>query len=171
MPKHKQNSEAAPKKKGRIGKITSVVLGAIVVLLIVLQVVGQSTAKNNHGVMRYGNYQSLRVLTDSMEPTYKVDTMVFVKRVDPKTLKGPSSEGALDGDVITFVRNYHGSYDLPGDKRIVTHRIHRIEHIAGAGPHRIRLIPANKFLDRTAHASILTRTRRAPPPMPLSPLP
>lgn len=127
MPKHKQNSEAAPKKKGRIGKITSVVLGAIVVLLIVLQVVGQSTAKNNHGVMRYGNYQSLRVLTDSMEPTYKVDTMVFVKRVDPKTLKGPSSEGALDGDVITFVRNYHGSYDLPGDKRIVTHRIHRIE--------------------------------------------
>jgi len=63
MPNDKQKvKNTASKKKGRIGKITSVVLGILVGLLVVLQIVGQATAKNNYGVMRYGNYQALRVL-------------------------------------------------------------------------------------------------------------
>ncbi|MGI6735359.1 MAG: hypothetical protein ACOX3C_04150 [Bacilli bacterium] len=131
MPNDKQKvKDTVSKKKSRIGKITSVALGVLVGLLVVLQIVGQATAKNNYGVMRYGNYQALRVLTDSMEPTYKVDTMVIIKRVDPKTLKGPTSEGALDGDVITFMRNWHGSYETPSSdylRKIVTHRIMKVE--------------------------------------------
>ena len=106
-------------------------------LLIVLQVVGQSTAKNNHGVMRYGNYQSLRVLTDSMEPIYKVDTMVFVNVLIKNT---KDIKRSIRWGRHYFVRNYRGSYDLPGDKRIVTHRIHRIEVQADGRVYSGRLV-------------------------------
>lgn len=115
-----------PKKKV-LSKVFGGIFAAIVVFLLGFQIIGQLSARSNHGVPKYGNYQTFRVLTDSMVPTYKVDTMLFVKEVEIATLKGPSSEGKKDGDVITFKRNYGPSYTMPGDGLIITHRIIKIE--------------------------------------------
>lgn len=117
-----------PKKKGLAGKIFGGILAGLVIFILGFQIIGQLGARNNNGIPTYGNYQTFRVLTDSMEPTYKVDTMIFVKKVDVKTLKGPSAEGANDGDVITFIRNYGPSYTIEADiKLTITHRIVKVE--------------------------------------------
>lgn len=120
------STQAKPKKK-TIRKIIGGILLGIVISLLGLQIIGQISGSRNYGVPKYGSYQSFRVLTDSMEPTYNVNTMLFVKEVEIASLKGPSAEGANDGDVITFVRNYGPSYTIPGDKLIITHRIIKIE--------------------------------------------
>ncbi len=119
--------EKPKKKKKTLGKIFGGIFAAIVIFLLGFQIIGQISARSNHGIPKYGSYQTFRVLTDSMVPTYKVDTMLFVKEVDVKTLKGPSADGVNDGDVITFKRNYGPSYTMPGDGLIVTHRIVKIE--------------------------------------------
>ncbi len=41
-------------------------------------------------------YTALRVTTGSMKPTYDVDTLIVVKKVDPETIKV--------NDVISFIR-------------------------------------------------------------------
>lgn len=105
-----------PKKKKLFSKIISGITVGIFVLLVGLQVLGQVTAKNNFGIPHYGDYQVLVVLTDSMEPTYKVGTGIFVKKVnDLSTLRPSSDPLACDGDVITFYR--------PSDQLIITHRV------------------------------------------------
>lgn len=55
---------------------------------------------------RIMGYQSMAVLTGSMEPAYPVGSLIYVKEVEPETLE--------TGDVIT--------YQLSGDT-VVTHRI------------------------------------------------
>ena len=52
-------------------------------------------------------FNILTVDSGSMEPTYGVDSLIFVKSVDPSTI--------VEGDVITFV------FDEAGD--LVTHRV------------------------------------------------
>lgn len=52
----------------------------------------------------------MAVLTGSMEPNYHVGSMVYVKEVEPETLK--------EGDVITF---------RISDNTVVTHRIVEID--------------------------------------------
>lgn len=105
-------------KKKRTNKIVTITLAVFAGLLFVLQLTGLVTAKDNHNVQRYGNYQMLTVLTDSMEPTLPVDIGIIIKRVDPSKIKGPSTPDGDDGDIITFFRH--------SDQRIVTHRVFEI---------------------------------------------
>lgn len=120
-------SNTVAKKKGLFGKIVGGILFGLVAFFIVFQVIGQIGARSNNGIPTYGPYHTFRVATDSMAPTYKVNTMIFVKDIDASTLKSRSAADKKDGDTITFVRNHGANYAENGDKRIITHRIISIE--------------------------------------------
>jgi len=57
-------------------------------------------------------YQTLAVLSGSMEPAYQVGSIVFVKKVPPQDIKV--------GDPITF--------HLSGDSMVATHRVVKIDN-------------------------------------------
>ncbi len=103
------------KTKSKVGKLFTYIFGGIVFLLLAFQIMGTVTARSNYGVPSFFGYQTLIVLTDSMEPAYKVDEAIVVKKVQPASLKASTSIDAQDGDVITFYRQ--------ADGLIVTHRI------------------------------------------------
>lgn len=106
-----------PKKKSKlISNILAGITGALVVALLGLQIYGQFTARTNFNVPVYGDKQILVVLTDSMEPNYKVGTALFVEQIKDYSAIKPSTElTSQDGDVITFY-----SYTL---RAPVTHRV------------------------------------------------
>ena len=56
-------------------------------------------------------YQCYTVISPSMEPNYSVGDLIYVKQVDPATIKA--------GDVITFIINE--------DLAIGTHRVVRVD--------------------------------------------
>ncbi len=103
------------KKRSLFGKILTWVLGSFVGVLLVIQVAGFISARNNFGVSSFFGYQSFVVLTDSMDPALPVGDGVIVKKVDPETLVPSTTPEAKDGDIITFYRT--------GDDLIITHRI------------------------------------------------
>ena len=80
----------------RIWNIASTVLVALVVLLAVL-LMGS----------RLIGYRVFNIVSGSMEPEYSVGDLIYVKEVDPATIK--------PGDVITFVLNE--------DLVVATHRV------------------------------------------------
>ncbi len=102
-------------KKSLFGKILTWVLGTFVGLLLVVQVTGFISARNNFGVSSFLGYQSFVVLTDSMEPELPVGNGVIVKKVDVTTLVASTTPESKDGDIITFFRS--------NDQLIITHRI------------------------------------------------
>lgn len=108
---------AKPKRKGSlISNILAGITGAFVVLLLGLQIYGQISAPKNFGVPVYGDKQVLVVLTDSMEPSYKVGTALFVEKIKDYSKIVPSSTlEAKDGDVLTFFSTRFGAP--------VTHRV------------------------------------------------
>lgn len=63
-------------------------------------------------------YTALRVTTGSMTPTYDVDTLIIVKKVDPDTIK--------ENDVISFY-----SQDPALDGAVNTHRVVEIKEENG----------------------------------------
>ena len=103
------------KKKSLLGRIFTIVIGTIVGLLLIMQIAGSISAQNNFGVQRFGDYQILVVITDSMEPSIKVGEGVFVKRTPLNEIKASTTIEAKDGDVLTFFRESDGV--------IVTHRV------------------------------------------------
>jgi len=74
--------------------VTTVCVIAVVIIAILLV-----------GVRLFG-YQVFAVLSGSMEPTYHVGSLIYVKEVDPFEL--------TDGDVITFMMD---------EKTVATHRV------------------------------------------------
>ena len=77
-----------------------VIAAAVVVLLtVVLTKPGEAP--------QIGGYTVLRITTGSMEPEYKIDTLILVKNVEPDTIKSNdvisfySKDPALDGAVNT----------------------------------------------------------------------
>ena len=104
-----------PPKKKLIGKIITYIFGGLIVLLLGFQILGSVTAQSNYGVPSFFGYQTLIVLTDSMEPAIKVDEAIIIKKTDPSKIKASTSIEAYDGDVITFFRRQDGL--------IVTHRV------------------------------------------------
>lgn len=116
-------SEEQPKKKrekkpkSKVRRILEWVFTGIFLAAFaffgVMFIVGQVTKKENHNVPNYGGMQILDVLTDSMEPKYKVNSVVFVKKVDVSTLKV--------GDDVTFIWNVQGQ-QMP-----MTHRLSDIK--------------------------------------------
>ncbi len=83
-------------------KICSFLSGLLLIILVALAALLL--------VPRLFGYQNMAVLTGSMEPKYPVGSLIYVKEVDPVTLK--------IGDVIT--------YRLDSDT-VVTHRIVEID--------------------------------------------
>ncbi|MDY0100569.1 MAG: hypothetical protein WCZ47_03905 [Bacilli bacterium] len=130
---NKKEKVKLPKKK-LVNRITTIVLGSLAGLLLFFQVFGLITARSNHGVQRFGNYQMLTVLTDSMEPVLPIDVGIIIKRVPANQIKGPSSEDAMDGDIITYFRR--------SDGLIITHRV--IEKIENDGKFTFKTFGDNK---------------------------
>lgn len=84
----------------KIGSIASTVVVALLVLCAVF-LMGS----------RLIGYKCYTVVSPSMEPEYKVGDLIYVKEVDPATIK--------EGDVITFIVNE--------DLAIGTHRVVRVD--------------------------------------------
>lgn len=110
-----RNKNGLKTKKKIIGKFFTIIVGTLVAILLVTQLTGTITAQSNYGVPRFGDYQTLIVLTDSMEPALPVDGGIIVKRVPLDQIKASTSLEAKDGDVLTFYRKIDGI--------IVTHRV------------------------------------------------
>lgn len=84
-----------------------VIAAAVVVLLtVVLTKPGEAP--------QIGGYTVLRITTGSMEPEYKINTLILVKNVEPDTIKS--------NDVISFY-----SKDPALDGAINTHRVVKVE--------------------------------------------
>ena len=84
-----------------------VIAAAVVVLLtVVLTKPGEAP--------QIGGYTVLRITTGSMEPEYKIDTLILVKNVEPDTIKS--------NDVISFY-----SKDPALDGAVNTHRVVEVE--------------------------------------------
>ncbi|HMM00228.1 MAG TPA: S26 family signal peptidase [Bacilli bacterium] len=108
-------STTIKKKKSKIGTIVSWVLGSLIALLFVVEASGFITARSNYGVPNFFGYQTMTVLTDSMEPVMPVGVGIIVQKVDVTTLKASSEIENHDGDIISFYN--------PNAKVIITHRI------------------------------------------------
>ena len=115
---NKKEKVKLPKKK-LVNRITTIVLGSLAGLLLFFQVFGLITARSNHGVQRFGNYQMLTVLTDSMEPVLPIDVGIIIKRVPANQIKDlvvrmqwmailllfPSSDGLIITPVLLKIEN------------------------------------------------------------------
>ena len=84
-------------------KIWNIVSTALVVLMVLCAVFLMGS--------RLLGYQCYNVISPSMEPEYGVGDLLYVKKVDPNTIK--------EGDVITFIVNE--------DLVIGTHRVVRVD--------------------------------------------
>ena len=84
----------------KIWSITTTVLVAVIVLCAIFLM----------GTRLLG-YQCYTVISGSMEPVYKVGDLLYVKEVDPNTIK--------EGDAITFILNE--------DLVVATHKVVRID--------------------------------------------
>ena len=119
----KKEKKKKPKSKAR--KIIEWVLTGLFVALFgfvsVIQIIGTTTKSKNNGVPNYNGYQVLVILTDSMEPQYKVNGAVIVKKVDPSQI--------TIGDNATFMYDVNGTY-MP-----MTHQISDIQAPTAEDPH------------------------------------
>lgn len=84
-------------------------------VILVIFLIGNFTAKNNYGVKMIFNHSTLVVLTDSMEPDYKVGGAIFIEKTDPSKIEV--------GDDLTF---YYDSWGV-----VVTHRVEEITPPSG----------------------------------------
>lgn len=101
-------------------------------LLLYLFFVIFQRVTNNSAIM---GYRVFTVATGSMEPVYKVNDVILVKTIDPKTLKV--------GDDIAYL----GNRDLVKGM-LVTHRIIKIEEVKGVVTYTLKGIN-NKYEDPT----------------------
>ena len=113
MEKEVQNNKKT--KKTLISRLITYIFGGFIALLLIFQISGSISAQSNYGVPSFFGYQTLIVLTDSMEPEVKVDDAIIVKKVDLSTIMASTTIEAKDGDVITFFRR--------ADGLVVTHRV------------------------------------------------
>lgn len=91
--------EAAEKKKGKSGFVSDFLFMFVLTIFVLLTLIMLGT--------KLFGYQMLTVDSGSMEPNFPVDSLIFVKTVDPSELQ--------TDDVITFTVDEKGT--------LVTHRI------------------------------------------------
>ena len=117
----KKKKEKKPKSKLRktLEWVFTGLFLAVFGFFSVMMIVGFASRKDNHNVPNYGGMQVLEVLTDSMEPTYKTKSVVFVKKVKMETFK--------EGDDITFMWNVNGQM-MP-----MTHRLSSVKSPSETG--------------------------------------
>lgn len=89
--------------KNALKKVWNVLSTVLVVIMIVCAVFLMGS--------RLIGFQCFNILSPSMEPLYSVGDLIYVKEVDPATIK--------EGDVITFVLNE--------DLLVGTHRVIRVD--------------------------------------------
>ena len=119
-----------PKSKARkiIEWILTGLFAVIFVFFGVMTIVGQVTKKDNFNVPRYGDYQVLEVLTDSMSPKYKVKSAVFVKKIKYEKFEV--------GDDITFMWRINSSVgEMP-----MTHQLLEIQTPEETGTGHYRFV-------------------------------
>ncbi|MDO4487475.1 MAG: signal peptidase I [Eubacteriales bacterium] len=100
------------KGSGVLTVIASVILWMIILLAALFTFTTLAT-KDTSKVANIAGYTPLTVETDSMLPTFASGDLIFIKKVDPSTLK--------EGDIITFHTIINNQYALN------THRIEKIE--------------------------------------------
>lgn len=93
---------------GLINLLSVLVIAAAIVVLCSVVLTRQGDAP------RIAGYTVLRITTGSMEPAYKVDTLLLVQKTDPEKIK--------EGDVISFY-----STDPALDGAVNTHRVVEIQ--------------------------------------------
>ena len=91
------------KKPSVLKKAWSIVTDVVVVLVVILAVALVA--------LRMQGYQVFSVISGSMEPTYSVGDLIYVKSVDPDSVRV--------GDPITFVLNEN--------LVVATHRVIRVD--------------------------------------------
>lgn len=87
-----------------INILSVIIIAAAVLVLLVVLLTPAGTPPS------IGGYTALRITTGSMAPTYKIDTMLLVKKTDPAQIQ--------EGDVISFY-----SSDPALDGAVNTHRV------------------------------------------------
>lgn len=92
----------------KLGKVIRGIGSAILVVLILLAI--------PFAVPKIAGMQVYEVLTGSMEPTYDVGTVIYLKKIDPQSI--------MEGDIVAFYTN---------DERnvVVTHRVVAIDEENG----------------------------------------
>ncbi len=90
-------------RRRRWGIISTILVGIVFLFAITLV------------IFRLLGYEVYTVMSGSMEPTLHTGSLIYVKQVDPATLK--------KDDIITFIADE--------DKTVVTHRIYDIENEKG----------------------------------------
>ena len=87
-------------------KLLYIIIIPIIIYDIIL--IAQSIVKPNVTPSIFG-IKTFTIISSSMEPTFKIDDIIFVKKIDENQLQ--------IGDIISFIQ----------DKDIITHRIEKIE--------------------------------------------
>ena len=87
-------------------KLLYIIIIPIIIYDIIL--IAQSIVKPNVAPSIFG-IKTFTIISSSMEPTFKIDDIIFVKKIDENQLQ--------IGDIISFIQ----------DKDIITHRIEKIE--------------------------------------------
>ncbi|MGM9873302.1 MAG: hypothetical protein ACI31G_00040 [Bacilli bacterium] len=87
------------------------IFGIFFVTILSFQIITNINKKNNHGVPMIFNYQIMNVLTDSMEPDYKVKDVLLVKKTNPEDIyqKVINNEYTTLGQ-IQFYNTENGNY-------------------------------------------------------------
>lgn len=107
----KENLDKKIEKKNKLITIKNIITYLIIALIsiwVIILIFGKLSENNN-------NFQinSFVVISGSMEPTLKINDLIFSKKVEENKLQ--------KGDIISFVK----------DKQVITHRINNIKEIEG----------------------------------------
>ena len=113
-----ENEEVKEKRSGKSKALTAVGI-IICILLIPILVVNVTmiiqSYVNPDKYPSFAGYSLMIVLSPSMEDTIMTGDLIVVKEAVPEDIKGESSEGAQDGDIISF-------FDPSSERMVVTHR-------------------------------------------------
>lgn len=120
----KDKDTAKEKSTGRSKALTVVGIIICVILVPILVVNATMIIKsyvNPDEYPSFAGYNLMIVLSPSMEETIMVGDLIVVKNAEPGEIKGESSAGARDGDIISF-------FDPDSSKQsVLTHRCKAVQ--------------------------------------------
>lgn len=123
MSKDTKDTSVKEKSTGR-SKVLTVVGIILCVILVPILVVNVTmiikSYTNPDEYPSFAGYNLMIVLSPSMEDTIMTGDLIVVKNAEPEDVKGESSEGAMDGSIISF-------FDPDSSKQsVLTHRCVRV---------------------------------------------
>jgi signal peptidase len=111
-----------PVRKSRVITIINNIFSVIIVLLVVMMVVFLVQYRLSGGQPKVAGYHMYIVLSGSMKPAFDARSLIFVKPVEPESIK--------EGDIVTYKGN--------DDKRSLT--THRVVEIDSSKPEKLKFI-------------------------------